>query len=142
MSDSESFTAGLPKSVGLYAHRFIYVTGIMKEQILFVGYTDASMPLLQGNEPNKYMPRKLKCCPPDEHLHAGRLTPEQWGGWWKRIDEVAAPVIRDMNADKYCCLCGKTGIFDWIQHFKYHGLILNNPPQNPDGTWKELSENQ
>jgi len=86
MCDSDSFTVELPKTVGLYAHRFIDVMGKMREQMLFVGFTNASVPLLQGSEPNKYMPRNLKCCPPDEHLHADRLTPEQWSGWWKRAD--------------------------------------------------------
>ena len=47
-----------------------------------------------------------------------------------------------VNSTKYCCLCGKTDIYDWYKHFREHNLILNSPPQNPDGTWKELSENQ
>jgi len=77
-----NFIADLPKSPGTYRHRWIDHAGRMKEQTLFVGYTNARAPLLQGTEPNAYMPRKLKCCQPEEYLHADRLTPEEWGGWW------------------------------------------------------------
>ena len=80
-----SFTADLPKSPGTYRHRWIDHAGRMKEQTLFVGYTNAMAPLLQGTEPNAYMPRKLKCCPPEGYLHADRLTPEEWGGWWEHM---------------------------------------------------------
>ena len=75
----------LPTEVGLYRHRWDF-RGQMREQVLFVGYTNARAPRLQGSEPNAYMPRKLKCCKPDEHLHADRLTPKEWGGWWARIE--------------------------------------------------------
>lgn len=80
-----NFIADLPKSPGTYRHRWIDRSGRMKEQTLFVGYTNARAPLLQGTEPNAYMPRKLKCCPPEEYLHADRLTPEEWGGWWEHV---------------------------------------------------------
>ena len=80
-----SFTADLPKIPGTYRHRWIDHAGRMREQTLFVGYTNARAPLLQGTEPNAYMPRKLKCCPPEGYLHADRLTPEEWGGWWEHM---------------------------------------------------------
>lgn len=83
-----AFIEALPQSPGTYRHRWIDPAGVMKEQVLFVGYTNASAPKLQGTEPNKYMPRKLKCCRPDEQLNADRMTPEQWGGWWEHIQEV------------------------------------------------------
>ena len=79
------YTAKLPTEVGLYRHRWD-VRGQMREQVLFVGYTNVRAPRLQGSEPNAYMPRNLKCCKPDEHLHADRLTPKEWGGWWARIE--------------------------------------------------------
>lgn len=80
-----TYTATLPKDVGLYRHKWD-CRGELREQVLFVGYTNAAAPKLQGRTPNDYMPRKLKACRPDEHLHADRLTPEEWGGWWERID--------------------------------------------------------
>jgi len=83
--ENMNFIADLPKSPGTYRHRWIDHAGRMKEQTLFVGYTNARAPLLQGTEPNAYMPRKLKCCPPEEYLHADRLTPEEWGGWWEHV---------------------------------------------------------
>ena len=79
------YTKKLPTEVGLYRHRWDFF-GQMREQVLFVGYTNARAPRLQGSEPNAYMPRKLKCCKPDEHLHADRLSPKEWGGWWARIE--------------------------------------------------------
>ena len=81
----------LPTEVGLYRHRWDF-RGQMREQVLFVGYTNARAPRLQGSEPNAYMPRKLKCCKPDEHLHADRLTPKEWGGWWARIETPNAEI--------------------------------------------------
>ena len=75
-----SFTADSPKIPGTYRHRWIDHAGRMREQTLFVGYTNARARLLQGTEPNVYMPRKLRCCPPEGYLHADRLTPEECGG--------------------------------------------------------------
>ena len=83
--ETMEYTATLPTEVGLYRHRWDF-RGQMREQVLFVGYTNARAPRLQGSEPNAYMPRNLKCCKPDEHLHADRLTPKEWGGWWARIE--------------------------------------------------------
>lgn len=60
-------------------------SGLMREQVLFVGYVNARAPLMQGSTPNAIMPRKLRCCKPTEYLHADRLTPEEWGGWWERL---------------------------------------------------------
>ena len=77
------FTENLPENVGLYNHRWIDNRGEMREQVLFVGYTNANKDKLQGDEPMPYMPKKFKCCKPEEHLHTDRLTPEQWGGWWE-----------------------------------------------------------
>jgi hypothetical protein len=81
-----TFTSQLPTEPGLYRHRWDF-KGEMREQTLFVGYTNATAPKLQGTQPNAYMPRKLKCCRPEEHLHADRLTPAEWGGWWERASE-------------------------------------------------------
>ena len=81
-----AYTTTLPTEVGAYRHRYIDVSGRMREQVLFVGYTNASAPRLQGDRPNGYMPRKLKCCQPHQHLHADRLTPAEWGGWWERLE--------------------------------------------------------
>jgi hypothetical protein len=83
--ETMEYTAKLPTEVGLYRHRWDF-RGQMREQVLFVGYTNVRAPRLQGSEPNAYMPRNLKCCKPDEHLHADRLTPKEWGGWWARIE--------------------------------------------------------
>ena len=83
--ETMEYTAKLPTEVGLYRHRWDF-RGQMREQVLVVGYTNARAPRLQGSEPNAYMPRKLKCCKPDEHLHADRLSPKEWGGWWARIE--------------------------------------------------------
>ena len=83
------YTATLPTEVGLYRHRWDF-RGQMREQVLFVGYTNARAPRLQGSEPNSYMPRTLRCCKPDEHLHADRMTPQEWGGWWARIETPSA----------------------------------------------------
>ena len=83
--ETMEYTATLPTEVGLYRHRWDF-RGQMREQVLFVGYTNVRAPRLQGSEPNAYMPRNLKCCKPDEHLHADRLTPKEWGGWWARIE--------------------------------------------------------
>jgi hypothetical protein len=80
-----TFTATLPTEPGLYRHRWNSPLGELKEQTLFVGYTNARMQKMQGFEPNPYMPRKLKCCPPDAYLHADRLTPAEWGGWWEPL---------------------------------------------------------
>ena len=80
-----TYSTQLPTEVGTYRHRWDF-KGQMREQVLFVGYVNASAPRLQGREPNSYMPRKLRCCPPDENLHTDRLTPSEWGGWWQRID--------------------------------------------------------
>lgn len=85
IEETMEYTAKLPTEVGLYRHRWNF-RGQMREQVLFVGYTNVRAPRLQGSEPNAYMPRKLKCCKPDEHLHADRLTPKEWGGWWARIE--------------------------------------------------------
>lgn len=85
------YTAKLPTEVGLYRHRWDF-RGQMREQVLFVGYTNVRAPRLQGSEPNAYMPRNLKCCKPDEHLHADRLTPKEWGGWWARIETPNAEI--------------------------------------------------
>lgn len=79
-----TFTASTPTDVGLYRHRWDF-RGQMREQVLFVGYVNARAPLMQGSTPNALMPRKLRCCKPTEHLHADRLTPEEWGGWWERL---------------------------------------------------------
>ena len=35
---------------------------------------------------------RAECCKPDEHLHADRLTPKEWGGWWARIETPDAEV--------------------------------------------------
>ena len=43
-------------------------------------------------------PRNLKCCKPDEHLHADRLTPKEWGGWWARIETPNAQHNRPASA--------------------------------------------
>ena len=79
------YTAKLPTDVGLYRHRWDF-RGQMREQVLFVGYVNATAPLNQGLVPNRYMPKKLRCCQPDEYLHADRLTPAEWGGWWQRAE--------------------------------------------------------
>ena len=60
-----TYSTQLPTEVGTYRHRWDF-KGQMREQVLFVGYVNASAPRLQGREPNSYMPRKLRCCPPDE----------------------------------------------------------------------------
>lgn len=78
------FSEKLPEEVGLYDHRWVDILGNIKQQVLFVGYTNAGANKLQGDEPMPYMPRNLKCCKPDEYLHADRLTPKQWGGWWQK----------------------------------------------------------
>lgn len=78
------FSAQTPTAPGLYRHRWDF-RGQMKEQTLFVGYTNIKAERLQGTEPNPYMPRNLKCCKPDENLHADRLTPKEWGGWWAAL---------------------------------------------------------
>jgi hypothetical protein len=57
-----------------------FSTKLSAEGVNRLGYTNARAPRLQGSEPNAYMPRKLKCCKPDEHLHADRLSPKEWGG--------------------------------------------------------------
>ena len=80
------YSATLPTKVGTYRHRWQDARGVMQEQVLFVGYTNARAPRLQGATPNAYMPHKLKCCQLHEHLHADRLTPAEWGGWWWRIE--------------------------------------------------------
>ena len=84
--ETMEYTAKLPTAVGIYRHRWPDVLGTLMEQVLFVGYTNARAQLLQGSAPNAYMPHKLKCCRPEEHLHADRLTPEEWGGWWARVE--------------------------------------------------------
>lgn len=81
------YTQDLPTEVGTYRHRWIF-RGQIREQVLFVGYTNASAPKLQGSRPNPYMPHKLKCCRPEEHLHTDRLTTRQWGGLWARIPDA------------------------------------------------------
>ena len=53
------YTAKLPTEVGLYRHRWDF-RGQMREQVLFVGYTNVRAPRLQGSEPNAYMPRNLR----------------------------------------------------------------------------------
>ena len=80
-----AFTAKPPTEVGTYRHRYEDPLGAMQEHVLFVGYTNARAPRLQGDRPADFMPRKLRCCRPDEHLHADRLTPAEWGGWWERV---------------------------------------------------------
>lgn len=88
-----AYTATLPTTVGTYRHRWHDAFGVLREHVLFVGYTNARAPRLQGAEPNAYMPRKLKCCKPGENLHADRLSPAEWGGRWERSSEreVGAP---------------------------------------------------
>lgn len=76
----------LPTEVGTYQHRWVDMRGIMREQVLFVGYTNVRAPKLQGSTPNAYMPYKLRCCKPHEYLHTDRLTPAEWGGWWKQVE--------------------------------------------------------
>jgi len=83
-----AYTEQLPTEVGTYRHRYVDVSLTMSEQVLFVGYTNASAPRLQGDKPNAYMPRKLKCCKPNKHLHADCLTPEEWGGWWELVEAM------------------------------------------------------
>ena len=95
--ETMEYTAKLPTEVGLYRHRWDF-RGQMREQVLFVGYTNVRAPRLQGSEPNAYMPRNLKCCKPDEHLHADRLTPKEWGGWWARIETPNAANNRPPKA--------------------------------------------
>jgi hypothetical protein len=79
------YTATPPTEPGLYRHRWDF-RGQMREQVLFVGYTNASAPRLQGAEPSPLMPRKLRACKPEEHLHVDRLTVAEWGGWWLKAD--------------------------------------------------------
>lgn len=79
-----SFSETLPTEVGTYRHRWVF-KGVLREQILFVGYVNARAPKLQGTQPNDFMPKTLRCCQPHENLHADRLTPAEWGGWWERI---------------------------------------------------------
>ena len=76
------FKEKLPNEPGIYKHRYIDPKGVMQEQTLFVGYTNANFNRLQGVEPTPFARRKLRCCRRDEHLHADRLTPTEWGGWW------------------------------------------------------------
>lgn len=83
-----TYTKVLPTKVGTYRMRWVDARGCMREQVLFVGYTNASAQRLQGDIPNKYMPYKLKCCQPHEHLHSERLTLEEWGGWWENVELV------------------------------------------------------
>jgi len=84
MSD---YTKTLPAAPGIYMHRWIDPAGAMREQRLFVGYTNASAARLQGTSPNAYMPKRLRCCRVEENLHADRLTPAEWGGWWSRLED-------------------------------------------------------
>lgn len=81
-----TFTKNLPTVPGLYNHYRVDVAGTVREQQLFVGYTNATAPKLQGTKPNPYMPYSLKCCSPDEYLHTERLTPKEWGGWWSKAN--------------------------------------------------------
>jgi hypothetical protein len=81
------YTATLPAEVGTYRHRWCCL-GQIREQVLFVGYTNASAPKMQGSKPNDFMPRRLKCCQPHENLHADRLTPAEWGGLWAKISDA------------------------------------------------------
>lgn len=98
-----TFTSTLPTEPGLYRHRWDF-KGELREQTLFVGYTNIDAPMLQGTEPNAYMPRKLKCCRPDQYLHADRLTAAEWGGWWQRVEPQ-----RDTSQCIFCggkeCVC-------------------------------------
>ncbi len=87
-----TFTTKLPTKVGAYRHRWVDANGNVVEQVLFVGYTNARAPLLQGSKPNDYMPWKLKCCKPDQYLHADRLEPKEWGGQWELIENEARHV--------------------------------------------------
>jgi hypothetical protein len=48
----------------------------MREQVLFVGWVTPGKPLRQGTKKPKYG-FEMKCCKPDERLHAYRLTPKQ-----------------------------------------------------------------
>ena len=51
--ETMEYTAKLPTEVGLYRHRWDF-RGQMREQVLFVGYTNVRAPRLQGSEPNAY----------------------------------------------------------------------------------------
>jgi len=80
------WTKDLPTVPGLYRHHWSAAhTGERQEQLLYVGYVDASMPKLQGTRPSMGV-SVLRCCPQDECLHADRLTPKQWGGWWSKVE--------------------------------------------------------
>lgn len=80
-----AFSDKLPTKPGMYRHRWIDPSGVMKEQELFVGYTNTTAPKLQGEYPMNRLQKKMRCCRPEEHLHADRLTPKEWGGWWEPI---------------------------------------------------------
>jgi|NOAtaT_7_FD_contig_51_999064_length_377_multi_2_in_0_out_0_1 hypothetical protein len=79
------YTATLPANAGLYRHRWSDARGTLREQVLFVGYINPCAPRWQGDKPSATQP--LKCCRPDEYLHADRLTPAEWGGWWAPLQE-------------------------------------------------------
>ena len=78
------YTETVPTKPGLYNHRWIDPRGQMKEQVLFVGWVTTRKPLWQGAKKPKYG-FEMKCCKPDERLHADRLTPKQWGGFWEPL---------------------------------------------------------
>lgn len=88
-----AYTKTPPTEVGTYRHRWDF-KGEMREQVLIVGYTNVNAPRLQGHRPNDYMPRKLRCCRPHEHLHTDRLTPAEWGGYWERFETHNAVIGR------------------------------------------------
>jgi hypothetical protein len=72
------WTTEVPKQLGLYRHRCKFLN---RERMLFVGYVNDRFSKWQGTE--KADPwQRLKCCKPDEYLHADRLTPTEWGGEW------------------------------------------------------------
>lgn len=83
------FTEYLPKEVGLYSHRYTDSRGNMYEQTLFVGYVNPNFPKNQGSIPMLGM-TEMRCCPPLENLNANRLTPGEWRGWWRKLEEIEA----------------------------------------------------
>jgi len=77
-----SFSKILPTKPGTYNHRWSNMRGDVMSQTLFVGWVDPQADKNQGTIRPTYAVN-MKCCRPEQHLHADRLTPLEWGGEWE-----------------------------------------------------------
>lgn len=87
------WTRELPDAPGVFDHRNLENAGgraPIKERVVFVGYVNwpEDPTLGHGTKPMPMGSGKLRACRIEHPMTTDNLTPQEWGGEWRRIDGV------------------------------------------------------